>query len=131
MLGLSTTPTAKNLREANDHTETRFREFYHLINRKHSNHLFLCDGKRAKVQGELGEVAGVLPGQMDRQVVRISVKLGRPHHNLKISSFKSDPKPVDPTHLLSDVLPGGDGVPNVTRAIALQPDHLLRPHRVP
>ena len=109
--------------------------YSYLVNRPshtlNSNHLFLCDGKRAKVQGELGEVAGVLPGQMDRQVVRISVKLGRPHYNLEISSFKSDPKPVDPTHLLSDVLPGGDGVPNVTRAIALQPDHLLRPHRVP
>ena len=54
----------------------------HTLN---SNHLFLCNGKRAKVQGEFVEVAGVFPGQMDRHVVRIAVKLGRPHHNLEIS----------------------------------------------
>ena len=51
-----------------------------------SNHLFLCDRKRAKVQGELGEVAGVLPGQVDGNLVRIAGKLGRPHHHLQISS---------------------------------------------
>ena len=33
--------------------------------------------------------------------------------------------------LLPGLFPGGDSVPNMTRGIALQPDHLLRPHRVP
>ena len=40
-----------------------------------------------KVQSELGEVARVLPGQMDWHLVRIPVKLGRPHHHLEISSL--------------------------------------------
>ena len=64
--------------------------YSYLVNRPshtlNSNHLFLCDGKRAKVQGEFGEVAGVLPGQVDGNLVRIAGKLGRPHHHLKISS---------------------------------------------
>ena len=114
MLGLSTTPIDKNLRgdklsRGNYHPEKQFNcvlsspKLFHVYPYiEHwpsptltSNHLFLCDRTRKKVQGEFCEVAGFLPGQVDRHVVRIAVKFGRPHHHLEISSFK--PSKTSPT----------------------------------